>query len=155
MDNSTPIIVAVIGALGGIISAIIGQKLSQKGKEITPYDGDDIREEIMELAIELISSPGNYFLKAYFWHLLFCALAGMLSAILRFSLVELFIVIILLSILFLIPYYFVALNGLVKDLKSLGMSKKEILEWQKIVIRSRGMIRFVGMQIINKLLLQH
>jgi len=153
MEHLTTIIVAIIGGVVSLLSIYVTHKLSKSDSNITSYEGDDFRENTLALAGEILDSLHIYFIKpiliiglpAFFFIIL-------ISFLLRLTFIEHIFFYFPCTVVYLTIIFNIALNGIAKSLKSLGMSKKEILIIQQTMIYRGNFPRFFVMLIISKLL---
>jgi hypothetical protein len=142
--------VALIGIALSAIVIYVGHLISSPGKKVTPHRAEKIRIGTMRQVYELLESPETHLLRAF----LFTAPASIFLSIFLYSINDTFwgsmLSLVLLWILFFPILFNIALNGIAKNLKSFGLSDKEMSALKEEINADHGPFRFLGTQIISR-----
>ncbi len=142
--------VATIGVIISLIVIYAGHVINSPGKKVTPHRAQRVRIDTMRRVYQLMESPETHLLRAF----LFTAPALIFFSIFLYSVNDSFwlsmISITLLWILSFPVLFHIALNGIAKNLKSFGLSDKEMNALKEEIETDTGPGRFVGMQIISR-----
>jgi hypothetical protein len=146
--NST---VAIVGVLTSVLIIYIGYVLSKPSTKVKRHIGDKIRSGTMRRAYDTLESPGPHLVRAF----LFTAPALVFLSILFLTIIETFVgsmfLIALLWIFLFLIIFNITLNGIAKNINSLGLSNKEMHALREEIKSDLGPGRYFGMKILARL----
>lgn len=142
--------VSAIGIIVSLVIIYVGHVISSPGKKVTPHRAERVRIGTMRRVYELLESPETHLLRAF----MFTAPASIFLSIFLYSINDSFwgsfLSIILLWIFFFPILFNIAINGIAKNLKSFGLSDKEITALKEEIDSDNGPFRFLGTRIISR-----